>query len=128
MSKTKHTPVLWIAEGLTVITAPLPYEGPVVRYRGQLVQTEIAACYCDDENSEDEAIGGINRLKRQPGWSEAHANAKLIAAAPELLAALLALLNWGRANLSPLHNPDAHPLLLAAHDAVAKAGVDILHE
>lgn len=53
--------------------------------------------------------------------NEQEANARLIAAAPELLAALELLLAWGRDNLSPVHNPGCHPLLLAAHEAIAKA-------
>lgn len=52
---------------------------------------------------------------------ESHYNALLIAAAPELLEALNNLLNWGRDHLSPVHNPEAHDLLIAAHNAIAKA-------
>lgn len=52
---------------------------------------------------------------------EMSANALLIAAAPELLDALTGLLNWGRDHLSPVHNPEAHELLVAAHNAIAKA-------
>lgn len=39
----------------------------------------------------------------------------------ELLKALHDLLNWGRDHISPVHNPDAHTLLVAAHEAIAKA-------
>lgn len=49
------------------------------------------------------------------------ANARLIAAAPELLDALSNLLNWGRDHLSPVHEPETLPLLIAAHNAIAKA-------
>ena len=52
---------------------------------------------------------------------ESYANALVIAAAPELLDALTALLNWGRDHLSPVHNPEAHTLLVAAHNAINKA-------
>ena len=39
----------------------------------------------------------------------------------ELLSALNGLLNWGRDRISPVHNPEAHALLVAAHNAIAKA-------
>ena len=54
-------------------------------------------------------------------FCESYANAVLISAAPELLEALTALLNWGRGHLSPVHNPEAHTLLVAAHKAINKA-------
>lgn len=49
------------------------------------------------------------------------ANALLIAAAPELLDALTGLLEWGRDHLSPVHEPEAHTLLVASYNAIAKA-------
>jgi len=57
----------------------------------------------------------------QNGIVTTEQDALLIAAAPELLDALTALLNWGRDHLSPVHNPEAHTLLVAAHNAINKA-------
>jgi hypothetical protein len=37
-----------------------------------------------------------------------------------LLVACEGLLNWGRDHLSPVHDPEAHKLLVAAHNAIAK--------
>jgi hypothetical protein len=55
--------------------------------------------------------------------AERAANARLIAAAPDLLAALRALLDWGREHTSPTDANSPHQLLIAASDAIAKAGV-----
>lgn len=49
-------------------------------------------------------------------------DAKLVAAAPELLSALTNLLNWGREHTSPSHRNSPHELLVAAHEAIEKAG------
>jgi hypothetical protein len=51
------------------------------------------------------------------------ANAALLVAAPRMAEALRAILAWGREHLSPVHNPDAHPLLVEAHEALTQAGV-----
>jgi len=48
-------------------------------------------------------------------------DAKLVAAAPELLSALTNLLNWGREHTSPIDPNSPHELLVAAHEAIAKA-------
>lgn len=53
---------------------------------------------------------------------ETEANARLIAAAPDLLAALRDLLEWGRDNTSPRDDNSPHNLLIAAAAAIAKAG------
>jgi hypothetical protein len=49
------------------------------------------------------------------------ANARLIAAAPELLAALKELAGWGLCHTSPLDAKSPHNLLIAAVEAIAKA-------
>lgn len=51
----------------------------------------------------------------------AQANAHLIAAAPELLASLSALLEWGTTHTNPTEPNSPHALLVQAHNAIAKA-------
>jgi hypothetical protein len=58
--------------------------------------------------------------KRTP---EHHANARLIAAAPDLLQALSDLTDWGRTHTSPRDANSPHHLLVAARAAIAKATV-----
>ena len=48
-------------------------------------------------------------------------NARLIAAAPELLAALRGLLDWCREHTGPTMPNSPHELLCVAHEAIAKA-------
>lgn len=52
---------------------------------------------------------------------KADAHAKLLAAAPELLAALEALKEWGCTYTGPRDANSPHALLIAAHHAIAKA-------
>ena len=49
------------------------------------------------------------------------ANAHLIAAAPDMLAALVALLDWGREHTSPTDANSPHALLIDAAAAALKA-------
>ena len=65
----------------------------------------------------------INRpagTKQQPTSEHPH-NARLLAAAPELLEALSALTEWGCTHTSPLDPNSPHELLIAARAAIAKA-------
>jgi hypothetical protein len=48
-------------------------------------------------------------------------HARLIAAAPDLLAALQALTDWGRDHTSPKDPNSPHALLVAARAAIARA-------
>lgn len=59
----------------------------------------------------------VNRVNRDI----TEANARLIAAAPELLSALRSILDWGREHTSPTEPNSPHGLLVAAHLAIAKA-------
>lgn len=60
-------------------------------------------------------------LNPRIGFERDIPNFQLMAAAPELLDALNNLLNWGRDHISPVHNPEAHTMLIAAHNAINKA-------
>lgn len=63
-------------------------------------------------------------LATMDSWDAAvnhKANAHLIAAAPELLAALEALKEWGCTYTGPRDANSPHALLVAAHAAIAKA-------
>jgi hypothetical protein len=97
LSEPCHTPGPWSNQGIYIMArnpkAPLPNAQTIGRA------------------FPDHSIVGGDTL----------ANAVLMAAAPELLAALDGLLEWGRDNLSPVHNPGAHELLVAAYNAIAKA-------
>lgn len=55
------------------------------------------------------------------GFAEGEANARLIAAAPEMLDCLVSLLDWCREHTSPTQQNTPHDLLVAAHHAIAKA-------
>lgn len=56
-----------------------------------------------------------------PVSESAEENARLIAAAPDLLAALQALTDWGRDHTSPKDPNSPHALLVAARAAIARA-------
>ena len=70
-------------------------------------------------------IESLSRVYVAKAWmtdgEEECANARLIAASPEIFSALKALLDWGREHLSPVHDPEAHALLVNAHQAIANA-------
>ena len=62
----------------------------------------------------------IANLSNDP-MIDAKANARLLAAAPDLLAALCALTNWAREHTSPQDSNSPHELLIAAQAAIEKA-------
>jgi hypothetical protein len=62
------------------------------------------------------SIAEVTKLKHH-----SQENAWLIAAAPDLLAALQALLDWGRDYTGPTDPHSPHQLLVKAHNAIAKA-------
>lgn len=71
-------------------------------------------------------VAGDTTVATLPRWAPEHreetkANARLIAAAPDLLAALLALTEWGCTYTSPHDHNTPHELLIAARAAIAKA-------
>jgi hypothetical protein len=83
-----------------------------------------AAARCQKLHAENEATLEAILLYGDfgtPQFMESDANARLIAAAPELLSALKALTEWGRDNTSPLDANSPHNLLIAAVDSIAKA-------
>lgn len=49
------------------------------------------------------------------------ANARLMAAAPELLEVCKELLDWGLDHISPVHNPEANVILIKAVTVINKA-------
>lgn len=76
--------------------------------------------YCVRDGKTNVHIASVGQVDR---YFEKHneANARLIAAAPELLAALEALKEWGCTYTGPLQPNSPHALLIAAHAAIAKA-------
>ena len=57
--------------------------------------------------------------------AEREANAALIAAAPELLEALTALVNWGWEHTSPCDDDSPNDLLVKACEVIVKAGGEL---
>lgn len=99
MSKTKHTPGPWIGAGPS-------FGDPLPRYT-----TEIVTEWED----EDDQRPMICTLPFRHYDHENEANARLIAAAPELLEALEALQPY------VLHLPDGAPIKETIRAAIAKA-------
>ena len=92
---SKHTPGTWDFEAEAG-------EGVFVHDE----QGTIAEICCDQTRVND---------------ATAIANARLIAAAPELLETLQALFNWGRDYTSPTDANSPHALLVRAHEVISKA-------
>lgn len=106
MNRATHTPGPWKYDGSS---DPLPHDKCCSAERiaaGGVTIAEVATC-------EDDTC---------PGVSEGWANARLIAAAPELLAACRELLEWTRDEYQSEVNEDAlGPVWRAARAAIAKA-------
>ncbi len=69
-------------------------------------------------DSESDKVCLMNRWLEP---TEAYREAQVIAAAPDLLAALSGLAEWGREHTGPLDANSPHDLLIAAVAAIAKA-------
>lgn len=93
---SKHTPGPWEAHNGEVTT----------RQENGRSYRRIAAV-------QDYGIGSLVEVDE--------ANARLIAAAPDLLEALKDLSDWGRTYTSPLDANSPHDLLIAAINAITKA-------
>lgn len=108
---TKHTPGPWKANGLpnTPKTDDFHYACAVWTANG-----ETPICFTG---------GAPGRYLDEPKEMQ-DANARLIAAAPELLAALTGLTEWARTYTSPLDPNSPHNLLISAVAAIAKATGD----
>lgn len=91
-TKTKqvvHTPGPWIVEEFCAADS----------CDGENAETAICA-YANPDGTDGVAVAHVNRwtFKDQPPTPESAANARLIAAAPELLSALVAIAEFGEAN------------------------------
>jgi hypothetical protein len=110
MSEAKHTPGPWKAD----VDGPFTLGGDTVSVEaitedGKLVRREICTLLIDTEEDED-----------SPEAEEDKANARLIAAAPDLLAAcqnFLAL--YGECDMQP--EDECHKLRVMMDRAIAKA-------
>lgn len=73
--------------------------------------------------TEKRVVVAFGRYQRTD--EETKSNGRLIAAAPELLAALRELTDWGREHTGPCDAHSPHDLLVAAVAAIEKAGDQI---
>jgi len=112
MNELKHTPGPWRvsnSNGMICVSAP----------KGHPHQSLCAVGYETAKTYPEEVQRGLR--------ADTEANARLIAAAPELLEALTLLVEVGRCVLSPIHNSGAlkdmtdHEVLVKAVEALEKA-------
>lgn len=117
---SKHTPGPWIADSVNTqddaVTAVWQNDGRSDYY---LRTSQVCECFWD--SGEDLELGE----NRPVNLAEAEANAKLIAAAPDLLQALQGLLaeceRHGSFDEVGFHHPMVQPHFDAARAAIAKA-------
>jgi len=104
----KHTPGLWeIQGGISLVGDPMSRGGQHALYCATVKQENYVGGVCSIQSA-DHCETGITR-------EAAEANARLIAAAPELLDALKGV-------LTQHHSPDSkEPEIVRAYAAIAKA-------
>lgn len=84
--ETKHTPGPWKAHGLAIYapTRRKSFGGPARDYFAPVCTVDAVDSGVDEEFITSDLSGGFTKA-RLPGWAEAEANARVIAATPELL-------------------------------------------
>lgn len=108
-----HTPGKWKADGCTV-------------YSGEII---LAATYCEGNRElhsldEKDTLPDSDDGQLGHGWKEALKNARLIAAAPELLATLRGLMNQAAKDAEGYAKDGSAPIwawIADASDIIAKA-------
>ena len=110
----QHTPGPWHADATLDMQDSDCYFRPIFDDNDTMVAKVIVG-------TEDGTRGGTRVATAEEDAIEGEANARLIAAAPDLLAALRDLTDWGCTYTSPLDANSPHGLLIAARVAIAKA-------
>lgn len=102
MSQAKHTPGPWMATTLVTMREPLESHFQIRRENGQVI--------------------AVTHLDSWATKEEDKANARLLAAAPDLLASLQAILVFARFGAHEMGtDTKEHQDFVAARDAIAKA-------
>lgn len=97
--KTSHTPGQWEAHGQAV-------------YSGEIY---IAQCWDETSRELTAYVNAVGSDQLPENGSEAQANARLIAAAPELLASLMAIYE-----MVPFDVPESDPRVTMARELILK--------